>query len=97
MAMELLGIATGAESESIRFAAIRDALDRGGGTTVKAALEVSATSEPRPYEEMLMGIGEIAKLTRAESRAQRGLPTQPCAVRVERGPVGIEVAGMPVR
>jgi hypothetical protein len=72
MAMELLGIATGADSESVRLAAIRDALDRGG-ITAKAALEVSV-AEPKPYEEMLRGITGIAKISRVESRVQRGLP-----------------------
>jgi hypothetical protein len=72
MAMELLGIALGAESESVRLAAIRDALDRGG-LTAKAALEVSA-ADPQPYEEMLRGITGIATISRVESRAQRGLP-----------------------
>lgn len=74
MAKELLGIATGAESESVKLAAIRDALDRAG-VSAKQAVELSATaSEPKPYEDLLMGITGIAKLTRVESRSQRGLP-----------------------
>jgi hypothetical protein len=74
MAKELLGIAEGAESESVKLAAIRDALDRAG-VSAKQAVELSAaTSEPKPYEELLSGITGIAKLTRVESRAQRGLP-----------------------
>ena len=38
------------------------------------ALELSASAEPKPYEEMLMGITGIAYITREESRARRGLP-----------------------
>ena len=72
MARELLGIATSAESESVRLQAIRDALDRGG-VTAKAAVELSA--QPlKPYEEILRDMAGIATITRAESRARRGLP-----------------------
>jgi hypothetical protein len=74
MAKELLGIATGAESESVKLAAIRDALDRAG-VSAKQAVELSATaSEPKPYEDLLMGITGIATISRVESRSQRGLP-----------------------
>ena len=73
MARELLGIAIGAESEAVKLAAIRDALDRAG-ITAKAALEVSAAAEPKPYDDLLASITGIATLTREESRAQRGLP-----------------------
>ena len=73
MAKELLGIATGAESEAVKLAAIRDALDRAG-VSAKQALELSAAAEPQPYEELLLGIAGIATITRAESRAARGLP-----------------------
>ncbi|WP_375481983.1 hypothetical protein [uncultured Mycobacterium sp.] len=73
MARELLGIATGAESEAVKLAAIRDALDRAG-VSAKQTLELSATAEPKPYEEMLVGIAGIATVTREESRAARGLP-----------------------
>lgn len=63
MARELLGIATSAESESVRLQAIRDALDRGG-VTAKTAVELSA--KPRePWEDVFDG---IATTTRAESR-----------------------------
>jgi hypothetical protein len=41
MERELLGIATSAESESVRLAAIRDAFDRGG-LGAKAEIELSA-------------------------------------------------------
>jgi hypothetical protein len=74
LALELLGIATRAESESVKLAAIRDALDRAG-VSAKQALELSAaTTEPKPYEEMLMGISGIATVTRAEHYEARGLP-----------------------
>ena len=48
MAKELLGIATGAESESVRLAAIRDALDRSG---IRAPSQVEIGI--KPYEENL--------------------------------------------
>jgi hypothetical protein len=75
MARELLGIATGAESESVRLTAIRDALDRGG-ITAKSAVELSATQKPAPWEEMMAEIAfdGIAQITQEESRALRGLP-----------------------
>ena len=48
MAKELLGIATGAESDSVRLAAIRDALDRSG---IRAPSQVEIGI--KPYEENL--------------------------------------------
>lgn len=66
MARELLGIAEGAESESVKLAAIRDALDRAG-ITAKQAVELSAAQEPKPYELMFSG---IAKITRAQHEAK---------------------------
>lgn len=79
MAMELLWIATGADSEAVKLAAIRDTLDRVG-LSAKRELELSAAqSEPQPYEEMLMGIAGIAQITRGESYARRGLPPPPAA------------------
>jgi hypothetical protein len=76
MAKELLGIAVGAESESVRLNAIRDALDRAG-VSAKQALELSTAREPQPWEVVLADIAfdGIAKITREESRARRGLPS----------------------
>lgn len=75
MARELLGIASGAESESVRLTAIRDALDRGG-ITAKSAVELSATREAAPWEEIMAEIAfdGIAQITQEESRTRRGLP-----------------------
>jgi hypothetical protein len=75
MALELLGIATGAESESVRLTAIRDALDRGG-ITAKSAVELSATREPALWEEVMAEIAfdGIAQIAEEQSHALRGLP-----------------------
>jgi hypothetical protein len=74
MAKELLGIASGAESESVKLAAIRDALDRAG-VSAKQALELSTARQPEPWELLLADIAfdGIANITREESRARRGL------------------------
>lgn len=69
MAKQLLGIATSAESESVKLAAVRDALDRAG---LKAPTQVELGVAPA-YEEMLQDLGGIAVVSRAESRARRGL------------------------
>ena len=69
MARELLGIATGAESEAVKLAAVKDALDRAG-LNVKQALELSA----KPWEDIMNDVAGVANITRAESRARRGLP-----------------------
>lgn len=54
MAKQLLGIALGAESESVRLNAIRDALDRAG---LKAPTEVVVSpADTKPYEEVFEGI-----------------------------------------
>jgi hypothetical protein len=74
MAKELLGIASGAESESVKLAATRDALDRAG-VSAKQALELSTARQPEPWELLLADIAfdGIANITREESRARRGL------------------------
>ncbi|WP_141772854.1 hypothetical protein [Mycobacterium malmoense] len=55
MAKQLLGIALTAESESVKLAAIRDALDRGG---LKAPSEVVLSQgETKPYETVFDSIG----------------------------------------
>ena len=69
MARELLGIATGAESEAVKLAAVKDALDRAG-LNVKQALELSA----KPWEDIMSDVAGVATISRAESRARRGLP-----------------------
>ena len=58
MAKQLLGIAIGAESESVKLAAIRDALDRAG---LKAPSEVVLSQgESKPYETVFDSIGGTA-------------------------------------
>jgi hypothetical protein len=64
MARELLGIATGAESEAVKLAAVKDALDRAG-LGAKQALEVSA-KPLEPWEELM---GDVMQITRAQHMA----------------------------
>jgi hypothetical protein len=74
LVQRLLGFALDGEvADREALLAIRDALDRAG-ITAKYALELSAATEPKPYEEVFAG---IAKITRAESHARRGLPAPP--------------------
>ncbi|WP_142392648.1 hypothetical protein [Mycobacterium sp. 3519A] len=69
MARELLGMATGAESEAVKLNAIRDALDRAG---LGAKTEVSV--EVKPWEQLMDDITGVATISRAEHRAQQGRP-----------------------
>jgi hypothetical protein len=66
MARELLGIATGAESEAVKLAAVKDALDRAG-LAAKTAVEVEVKA---PWEDVF---ADVAQISRAESRARRGI------------------------
>lgn len=69
MARQLLHMATDETvADTVKLAAIRDALDRAG-VTQKTAVEIQVTT--KPYEELL---GGMATMTRAESRAARGIP-----------------------
>ncbi|WP_082952993.1 HGGxSTG domain-containing protein [Mycobacterium sp. 852002-10029_SCH5224772] len=80
MAKQLLGIALTAESEAVKLAAIKDALDRSG---LKPPSEVVLSQgETKPYEELFDG---IATGSRAESRRARGLPD------TDERPAGFEV------
>lgn len=64
MARELLGIASGAESEAVKLSAVKDALDRAGlGAKTEVAVEVKA-----PWEELL---GDVAQITRAQHEAMK--------------------------
>ncbi|WP_261880252.1 hypothetical protein [Mycobacterium marinum] len=67
MAKQLLGIATGAESEAVRLAAIKDALDRAGLVAPKT---VDVAIAPKPWEIIF---DDISGGSRAESRARRGV------------------------
>ncbi len=69
MARELLGMATGAESEAVKLNAIRDALDRAG---LGAKTEVSV--ELKPYERLMGDLSGVASISRAEHRAMNGRP-----------------------
>lgn len=80
MARQLLNMASDeGVSDTVKLAAIRDALDRAG-ISAKQALELSATQPAKPYEEMLQDLAGIATISRAESRARRGLASDPPAL-----------------
>lgn len=68
LAKQLLGIAEGAESEQVRLSAVKDALDRAG---LKPPTQVDVQVGPKPWENL---VESIVPMTRAESRAQRGMP-----------------------
>ncbi|WP_131822133.1 hypothetical protein [Mycobacteroides saopaulense] len=70
MARQLLGMATNDDvSDSVKLAAIRDALDRAGVST-KSELELSV-KEPKPYEQIFAG---MAAQTREQYRANAHPP-----------------------
>ncbi|MBP3087377.1 hypothetical protein [Mycolicibacterium fortuitum] len=75
LAARLLGIALDeGTSETVRLAAIRDALDRGG-VTAKAELELSA-KPAEPWREVLGNVTGVARVSQADSRRARGLPVE---------------------
>lgn len=85
MAKELLKRATDADvSDAVKLNAIKDALDRAG---LKAPTHVELEVGPKPYEGILAG---IAPMTRAESRAARGVTDEPRAL-----PNGVLRSGRP--
>lgn len=75
MAKQLLGIAESAESEAVKLAAVRDALDRAG---LKPPAQVEVSAKPtEPWEEVMGDIAmSVGRTTRAEHRAARGLPPE---------------------
>jgi hypothetical protein len=78
MARELLHMATGAQSEAVKLAAIRDALDRVMGKAT-ATVEVGPKTT-QPYEDVLNDIVGVAQITRAESQARQVLTPEPPAL-----------------
>src|ERR1700758_1108371 len=73
MAWELLKMATDANvADSVKLAAIRDALDRGG-LAAKNAVEVEV-GPPKPYEQILDGIMVLEGGSRADYRRSCGIP-----------------------
>jgi hypothetical protein len=71
MARTLLGIAESAESEAVKLAAVKDALDRAG---VPAKAEV--TVEVKPWEQLMGDIAGIATISRDEHRTRQHLPPE---------------------
>ena len=75
MARELLGIATGAESEAVKLAAVRDALDRAG-LSAKQSVELSA-KQPEPWEEMMMDFARTSRERHQSLERGEPLPAPP--------------------
>jgi hypothetical protein len=72
MACELLKMATDANvADSVKLAAIRDALDRAGLAT-RTAVEVEV-GPPKPYEQIMSGMTEVVGGSRAEFRRSQGI------------------------
>lgn len=74
MARQLLKIADSAESEAVRLAAVKDALDRAG---LKAPDKVDVEVGVKPYEQLTNKIVGFATMSREESRARRGISDPP--------------------
>jgi hypothetical protein len=71
MAKQLLSIADGAESEAVKLAAVKDALDRAG---LKPPTQVEVGVGPKPWEIL---VASMEPMSRAESRARRGVSDAP--------------------
>jgi hypothetical protein len=72
MAARILGIAENDQVPAyVALQAAQDALDRAG-VSAKTAVDVSV--EVKPYEKVIGDLSGIAQISRAESRAARGLP-----------------------
>lgn len=78
MAKQLLGIADSAESEAVKLAAVKHVLAIGG---INERTAVAVSVELQPFEDMISDLGGIDRgITRAESRARRGLPDDTIAL-----------------
>jgi hypothetical protein len=75
MARTLLGIAESAESEAVKLAAVKDALDRAG---VPAKAEVAI--ELKPWEQLMCDIVGIATLPRDEHGPRQPALVEPAEV-----------------
>lgn len=86
MARELLRIAIDDDdvSDAVKLNAIKDALDRAG---LKAPTQVEVEVGPKPWEGVVAG---LSTMSRAESRAARGVPDTPHAL-----PPGVIRSGPP--
>ena len=73
MARELLKMAVDDKvADSVKLAAIRDALDRAG-LAARTALEVEV-GPPKPWEQILDGLAVIESGSRADFLRSRGIP-----------------------
>ena len=71
LARQLLGIAEGAESEAVRLAAVKDALDRAG---IQAKTAATVTVSVKPWETVMEGISKVVAGPRDPQQQQCELP-----------------------
>jgi len=74
MAKQLLRIADSAESEAVRLAAVKDALDRAG---LRPPEKVDGEVGVKPWEAMATKVVGMSRVSREESRRQRGMSRTP--------------------
>lgn len=87
MARALLEMAESGESEAVKLAAIKDALDRGG-LKAPTSVDLSVEAGPKPWEQLVTG---MSNATRAESRARRGIEEPTMHYSLPSSHSGVEV------
>ncbi|WP_237569649.1 hypothetical protein [Mycolicibacterium lacusdiani] len=79
MAKQLLGIAESAESEAVKLAAVKHVL-AVAGINEKTSVEVEVEVIAAPWQDIAGDVTGIARISREESHARRGLTEPPRAL-----------------